>query len=290
MPAEEYRKVDAVSNSFLSDLFDYSPAHAVYFREHPQDETPSTRLGTALHVAALEPERFAEAYTLAGPCVAPLKSGDRKGEPCGVSGKYRTGGAWYCGTRGHLPAGCQVDQGLKTLTHEEYEQVTLMARNIRQHPAAFKLLTADGAAEVSLFWTDLETGVDCKARLDWIAWDLAIVDVKTCQCAKPEAFGADIWRRGYYRQAAMYSWAAAAVGRPVEFFAQIAVESNAPFGVSVQNYSDDYLAHGREKVRELLNVVAECQRTGHWPAYSSKVEPVSLPAWADRQLVSTSQE
>lgn len=291
MPAAEYHARAEISASFLSDVADYSPAHAVWYREHPPTQTPAMRLGTAVHLATLEPERFTSAYVVAGPCEAVLKTGDRKGEACGKGGAFRADGRWYCGVRGHLPAGAMVDQGLNVLPDDDYKAALGMSRAVRAHPAAFRLLDAPGASEVSAFWIDQETGVACKARFDRIAWGLAILDLKsTSGSARPDVFGREIWNRGYFRQAAMYLWAAAAVGKPVDHFAQIAVESDEPHGVSVQHYSADYLNHGRAEVVRLLNIVAECQRTNAWPAYSTAVVPAELPAWADRQIVSTFQE
>jgi hypothetical protein len=40
----------------------------------------------------------------------------------------------------------------------------------------------------------------------------------------------------------------------------------------------------RSDNRRLLNLYAECKRTGNWPGYQSGIQIVNLPAWAQRQL------
>ena len=58
LPNEEYHRCDGVSNSMLSDMA-RSPAHFQAARRRQREETPAMAIGTAIHCAVLEPERFA---------------------------------------------------------------------------------------------------------------------------------------------------------------------------------------------------------------------------------------
>ena len=54
--------------------FSQSPAHFVAYKERKQHETPAMRLGTAVHMAVLEPEKFGERYQVSQPAAAPKRS------------------------------------------------------------------------------------------------------------------------------------------------------------------------------------------------------------------------
>ena len=78
-------------------------------------------------------------------------------------------------------------------------------------------LFSDGAPEQSLFWRDLETGVDCRARLDWLPAPaegrrMVIVDYKTATSADPREFGRAVDSYGYHVQQAFYLDAVRACG------------------------------------------------------------------------------
>ncbi|NBO40554.1 MAG: hypothetical protein EBU92_03265, partial [Betaproteobacteria bacterium] len=59
---------------------------------------------------------------------------------------------------------------------------------IANHAGACTLLDGDIAIENSMFWTDQETGIECRARPDIIRPDGLIVDLKTTQDAGASAF------------------------------------------------------------------------------------------------------
>ena len=59
IPAKEYHATKAVSQSLLKRL-GQSPAKLRWHLDHPQDEkdSPAKRVGSAVHCALLEPEKF----------------------------------------------------------------------------------------------------------------------------------------------------------------------------------------------------------------------------------------
>jgi hypothetical protein len=67
--------------------------------------------------------------------------------------------------------------GKKFLPQRLMDKIELAAAMIEKHPALGKAFSG-GAAQVSIFWNDEETGVPCKARLDYLK-PKAIVDLKT---------------------------------------------------------------------------------------------------------------
>src|SRR6185503_13815919 len=63
VPMREYLKIDALGSSRLEHLA-VSPLHYRYMSTQPDEETDAQELGTALHVAVLEPDLFDSAYVI----------------------------------------------------------------------------------------------------------------------------------------------------------------------------------------------------------------------------------
>lgn len=70
---------------------------------------------------------------------------------------------WETLVRGHA----EEHRGKILLPWYQYEHIELAAAMIELDPEARATIT-DGYAQVSVFWTDPETGVPCKARMDYI--------------------------------------------------------------------------------------------------------------------------
>lgn len=71
----------------------------------------------------------------------------------------------------------EIHEGKIMLDAVLIEQIERAARMIETHPQLDKSFV-DGAAEVSVFWVDEDTGVPCKTRFDYLK-PLAIVDLKS---------------------------------------------------------------------------------------------------------------
>jgi hypothetical protein len=63
-------------------------------------------------------------------------------------------------------------------------------------------------------------------------------------------------------------------------FVFIAVEKTAPYAVGVYCLDAASIAVGRERNMKHLDLFEACHTSGKWPAYSSEIETISLPAWA----------
>lgn len=140
-----------------------------------------------------------------------------------------------------------------------------------------------------MYYTDPLTGVRLRGRADWITvlnGRLWIVDYKSALTARPEDFGRTASNLAYHMQAAWYSDLVTAIGwarYPVFVFA--VQEKAAPHVVTVLEPDAEAMAEGRAANRRAINLYAECQASGQWPAYpgADEVQPFSLPAWAIRR-------
>lgn len=260
MPAELYHSIMAMSAGGLKRMRQ-SPAHFFGLQLDPRrpsgDPTPAMKNGTLVHCALFEPDEIEARYIV---------------KPPGLDGRTKEGKAWAAENAGRE----QVDSSQMAAAQAQADAV-------RRLPEVAALLS-EGMPEASAFWLDEPTGELCKCRPDWTspAGDgVILVDGKTCQDASPDGFGRSIWNYCYHLQAAWYSDGyERATGQKVHGFVFAAVESSWPHAAAAYMLGDDVLERAREENRRLLDLYAECRRTGTWPGYQQSIQSIALPAWA----------
>jgi hypothetical protein len=244
---QQYDALDRLNWSRLR-LIGRSPAH---FRQGYGDDSSSFALGTAAHMAILEPERFAAEYTI-------------------YPGR-RAGKAWEAFEAEHLAAGRQI------LNQREYDNALAIRDAVHRHAPAMRYLQG-GAAEQTLTWSLGQ--FECKGRADYIG--AAIVDLKSTKDASPRSFATSCARYGYFGQAAWYSdglYLSTGERKP---FVIIAVESSPPHIVTVFRVTDAVLAAGRDQYMSLLGRLDYCQKSGFWGGYVEQDEiDLEVPTWSD---------
>jgi hypothetical protein len=162
--------------------------------------------------------------------------------------------------------------------------IDAMAASLEAHPIA-PLLFATGKAEQSIFWTDPDTGVKCRSRLDWLpdkqeGKRLIIPDLKTAVSSEPGEFSRAAARFHYAMQDDQYREAVRAVGideDPAFVFAVI--EKEPPYVVTVGQLDRDAQQLGRDLNNKARRIYAACLATDTWPGYTDEVAPLSLPIW-----------
>lgn len=284
--ADQYHRWDAASNSRLNDL-KRSPLHMRERILNPPEPTPALILGTAIHMAILEPEPFVATYQMAEPCCERKKNG----EICGNPGINRQDGRWYCGV--HSRNIQAFDDYVQVISAADYETCRRISESVQRHKDAAAILDSRYATELSIAWDDGGSGVRCKARLDVVSQKFeTIADIKTTRDASRDQFQRSIFQYGYHRQAAHYLSGARAVCPAVDWqhFVFIAVEKEPPYAVGVYRLLDEVIDAGRDELDILLARYGQCQATGVYPAYGDDVVDIGLPAYAWKQLISESNE
>lgn len=258
MPNDVYHAhADSISKSSL-DRIERSPAHFKF--APPVVPTRAMEIGTAIHTALLEPERFADEYVL-------LRDvSDRR------SSAYKSAVA--------------VHGSERVLLSHEADDVAGMQESIYANPIAAQWLKKPGLREVSVFATDPETGVMVRCRFDILTDCGHGVDIKKTQDAREEAFSRAVDNYRYHVQAAFYSdvylWA---TGKTLGSFRLLAIEQDAPNACRVYRLDETALQEGRRLYREDLNTYAACMKSNNWPAYEcSDDDIISLPEWRIRQI------
>lgn len=239
--------------------FDRTPMHAQWAITHPPEPTEAMEFGTAVHLAVLEPDRFAEE------CVVAPK----------VDRRYKEGKAEWA-------AFLALADGKVVLSADDYAACEAMRDAVWAHPIAAELLAGAGHSEVGAVWTDAETGQDCKALIDRIGTHAGwtwLVDLKTCRDAAPIPFRRDVETQRYHAQAAMTMDGCEVLAPRNRRFCWIAVEKDAPHCVAVYEAPLLMLEAGKVRYRRWLRSYVECRANNIWPGYPAEVIPLELSRW-----------
>jgi hypothetical protein len=261
VPEPDYRAWHGKSVSALK-IAHRSLASYRYALTHPTEPTAAMELGTAVHVAVLEPDRFAAEYV---------------GAPQ-IDRRTKVGKATW--------AQFQMDNaGKSVLSAADFETCVEMSQSCWLHPLASALLKGAGSNELSLVWDDEHTGMRCKGRIDRVTefdgWT-HVVDLKTCQDASREGFSKAIANYNYH-------WPHYLDGlntlRPAERqMTFIAVEKTPPYLVAVYVLNRWAIEQGRDELRDVMTRIAEAEKTDVWPGYPSEMIDIELPRWRQRSI------
>lgn len=269
-PAVVYHARPEVSNSQLSDLarspYHFWAAHVAKIVERP--DTPAMAFGRLVHALILEPHIVDRLYYVD----AENTRADARTK------KYQ--------------AVLEAASGREVVKQQDYDRARRIRDAVAAHPAVREILResdADGVYnECTVIWTDEETAIDCRGRIDRLDTELGLlIDVKTTRDASPGLWQKSVWNYGYDRQAAMYADGLlkndlqAAGSWPMVW---ICVEQEPPHAVAVYGCGDGWYEVGRARYMALLRKLRECRDRDHWPAYHDGLEILEPPAWAIDQV------
>ena len=261
MRDEDYRALPGVNWSTLKEI-DKSPKHYKHGLESEREDTAAFRFGRAVHCLVLEPGEFDSRYVI-------------------WDGGRRYGKKWDR---------FQTDYSdSEILSENELYRAKHVAASVNEHPVAHGLLRQAVDREQVVQWTDSETGIDCKAKLDAVG--SMVIDLKTTQDVSPIAFGNSAAKYGYHGQCAFYHDGAVAAGYELtKDPVLIVVESVEPYDVAVYTLPDYVLDIGRMYYRRLLRQLHGCQQSGVFPGVCSDTMVLSLPGWVEEQEMNAAAE
>jgi hypothetical protein len=178
-----------------------------------------------------------------------------------------------------------IKEGKIPMLPDQYGEVIGMVSAAKIQLAASDLnissLATEGKSEVTYVWQ--ENGIWCRARLDWISNDRAIIlDPKfTGQLASPWQFERQIEPMGLDIQYAWYTRAVEAVeGIKPKVFVFWVVETEPPYLACPISLNPQYIEMGREKIKLGLSLWKKFLKENHWPGYPLKVCYLEPKAWA----------
>lgn len=270
---EAYFAAEGINASGLKDIL-RSPAYFKERRENPKEPSWQMIDGTAIHCTALQPEEYENRYVVL-PDNAPLKPTQRmiddpKPKP-EIASRIQFWNVFE-----------KQSEGKTIVTQEKDALYRKVGELVRSHPELAAMLEG-GKAEHVIFGIDPVTKHLCKCKPDYLTHvgDYKIMlELKTTDDARPDAFQRTCFNYGYYTSAAFYcdvmEWAG--LSKPDGYFI-IAVERDAPHGVKLYELSEEALYYGERMYRKALEIYAECKAADHWPNYDTTIELLGLPGW-----------
>ena len=255
----DYHSIPALSNSSLSVL-KRSPAefYARFVADPPtmaSEETDAMRLGSAVHMLALEPERFHDRYLIE---TGPINPSTQK--PYGRDTKRFE--AWLDIRK--------TETDKTVLIYDEFESSMAIAEAFQAHPEILRIMAADAEKiyergyEMS-YLVEGQEPIRIKCKPDCvIPSEGLIIDLKTTSDPHPDVWKWSAEDYGYHRQAAIYLQAMEAYyGRPFRFLFGV-VRSRAPYEVGVYELDDDSISRGWAQVEDLIAEYAKRKREDNW--------------------------
>jgi hypothetical protein len=266
--ASDYYKIDAVSNSMLS-LLKRSPwtFYKTYVTQDPaekmeSEETDAMRLGSAVHMLALEPEKFGAEYLVLDGPINPTTENVYGRE----SKKFK---AW-------LEESASLSEGRTILIREEFAESHAIAQSFQSHPeiAAIMASRAEKFFELESFGraTVGSYTIPLKCKLDFVCPELKlIVDLKSSQDPSEYDWSWSAGKLGYHRQAAMYiDMMELRYGERFGFLFG-AVRSKKPYDSHVYRLGEKSINKGREEYMRLIEQYAERKQSGDWKVQSQRI-------------------
>ena len=270
MTEKEYRSHPAISRSELWKMSE-TPEKFRYAKDNPNEPTDALIFGQLFHKLVLEPETFAEEFA-----VEPNADGRTK-EGKAIKAEF---------------ALASIDKTV--VTSSQYAQAIEMRDAVLKNPKAIALLK--GQHEVPYFWTDEETGEECKCRADCVT-DLTnssiIIDLKSASDAAPDAFQREAIKYGYHFQTAFYKSGMDKVRNKDHRFVFIVVEKKPPYAVNIVEATPEFINYGEQLMRKFLAQYHECKQTGNWWGYNgpeNKIGKLDLPPWLAKQVDNNNTE
>jgi hypothetical protein len=191
---------------------------------------------------------------------------------------HRKGSAWLNWAKDNA--------GKILLKASECAAIIRAVEHCKAHPLARRILEAPGEFQHTVRWTDDETGLVLRCRLDKVAYlseGLILADIKTTRNEQPREFSKDAYVWGYGRQAAWYWDGMVELGEDPEAWINVAIGKPDPQTTVVYEMCQEAIALGRVENRKLLRELAERIAKNDWTQRDEfKLIMLDFPKWAYR--------
>ena len=228
-----------------------SPAHYKHACSAENEPTRDMRIGTAIHQRVL---------------------GDRSDRPLDVfPGDRRAGKDWLAFKDAHATS--------EILTQPEWDESKAPALAVLADPVASQLLKG-ARTEVPLTWSD--GGIPCSTGGIDVVGPGYLAELKSTNNAEPEFFKRTALRMLYHAQMAWYR--GSPLGADAREMFIIAVETSAPYCVTVLKLAPDVIEAGEKCVRLWMDRLKVCAESNAWPGYAQSEVEWELPEWASGEV------
>ena len=277
----EYHAIKALSNSSLSVL-KRSPTefYKRFVTEDPKErmtveESGAMLLGSAVHMLALEPERFDAQYVVLDGPINPTTK-----KPYGRDTKAFE--RWMLDQLGASNANGIGNR--KILIREEFAESLAIAKAFQAHPVIAAIMASRAEkffeSEYGLQYEgSCNFRVDLKCKIDFVCpSERLIIDLKTTSDPSPYAWSWSAEDFGYHRQAAIYTDAMQAkYGEPFRFLFGV-VRSKEPYEAAVYELDAESINRGRSEYEALIEEYVDRKAKNDWLGeWQRGVFPINVP-------------
>jgi hypothetical protein len=227
-------------------------------------------LGTLVHCLFLEPEAFGSDFVIS-------EKFDRR---------TKIGKAEYAAFH-------EANADKTIVTQEMIDRANGMVNTLHSHPIYQLMQNNYGMAEASIFFKEPISDLQLRVRPDWHIPPCAnfpnglIIDLKTTEDARPDAFSRTCANFGYDLSAAMYQ-----IGFQEHYkteekppFYLLAVERKKPFNTLCYTAGDLFLAVGNARFRRATSKLSECLLINEWDGYTQENLEAFLPSYVTNQYL-----
>ena len=258
-----------------------SPATFRFDRDHPRPPTPAMQAGSLVHALALTPASVRQAFST-GPDYSAVRTKDGKvpDNPAVTTEDKALAKEWRA-----------ANPNVAVVAPDDWQRAEAMAAAALAAPIPAHMLAggwtlADllpaAKVELPIFWQDVVSGAQCKAKPDAVAQlsDLrvACVDLKTTSSDLTDAeLARTMATFGYHRQAAHYLEGLASRGVTDAEFWFLFVSTTAPHECAWKRVGHAALEVGAREMAAVKMTYANCIATGEWPTAQES-------GWLDGEL------
>lgn len=259
IPFESYVTMPGVNWSSLKHIND-SPAAYRWHKDNDRPDTTALKMGRYIHALVFEPETIERDYAV------------YTGEGTRSTKEYKAFAAEH--------------PGVTIFKANEVETMESAAKAVRACKDVRPYLDMGGVYEHTLTWTDPETGLPCKCRLDWYIPEANIlIDLKSAASVEMRRWVSSLMRLDYPGQLAHYgNGIKANYGAEPAKVIIVAVEKSPPFDVLVQPIGDEMRTLAADRVADLMRRLKTCTDTDQWPGRYTEPMPLDretsgVPTW-----------
>lgn len=155
---------------------------------------------------------------------------------------------------------------------ESYETIKCMLESCYQDKVIQGLIR-NTEYQLSVFWTDPETGLQLKTRPDICKRKKnVIVNVKTTEDGSPKGFAKDLVKYDYPLQACheITGCLKGGVMETVDNYFWLVVEKNPPYNATIYDFDQEDIAMGMDELHYLYNRIKKAKEQSLYPGYSDR--------------------
>lgn len=159
---------------------------------------------------------------------------------------------------------------------QSYESVECMLESCYKD-STIKRLIEGMEYQLSLFWTDPDTGLNLKTRPDICQRKRnVVVNLKTSKDGSPKAFSKDLVNLDYPMQACIEIKGCIDSGlmTDVDNYFWLNVEKLPPYNATIYEFDKADISSCTDELNYYLSRIAEAEKKGEWPGYTASADNV----------------